>query len=78
MGPVLVLFLCRMECLIAMQKYSDCMGVIEREVSEDQDNPDLYVIRAQLNVLFGQVKQIDPCNNYQLYCMCEIDHYGLL
>lgn len=46
---------CRLECLIAIKRYSECMGIIQDEVSEDDSNPDLYVVRAQLNVLFGQV-----------------------
>ncbi len=49
-----------MECLIAMQKYSECMDVIEKEVNKDDSNPDLYVVRAQLNMLFGQVHLDSP------------------
>ena len=45
-----------MECLIAMQRYSECMDIIEKEVAEDDSNPSLYVVRAQMNVLFGQVR----------------------
>lgn len=53
----------RMECLIAMQRYSECMGVIEKEVSEDESNPDLFIVRAQMNLLFGQVRlySIERC-----------------
>lgn len=39
-----------------MHKYSECMEVIQREVVEDDSNPDLFVVRAQLNLLFGQVR----------------------
>ncbi len=49
-----------MECLIAMQKYSECMDVIEKEVKKDESNPDLFVVRAQLNLLFGQVTILYP------------------
>ena len=47
---------CRMECLIAVHRYSECMGVVEKESREDQDNPNLHVVRAQLHILFGQVR----------------------
>lgn len=39
-----------------MQRYSECMGVIEKEVAADDSNPDLFVVRAQMNLLFGQVR----------------------
>ena len=45
-----------MECLIAMQKYSECMGVIQQEVAEDDSNPDLFIVRAQMHLLFGKVR----------------------
>lgn len=31
------------------------MKVVEGEIKEDQKNPDLYVVQAQLHILFGQV-----------------------
>ena len=46
---------CRMECLIALQRYTECLEMIEAEVKKNTMNADFFVIRAQLNSLFGEV-----------------------
>ena len=38
-----------------MQRYSDCMSVIEDEIKEGDASSELLVIRAQMNTLFGKV-----------------------
>ena len=38
-----------------MQRYSECMTVIQKELAEDDTNPDLFIVRAQLFILFGKV-----------------------
>lgn len=43
-----------------MRRYSECMGLIENEVGEDSENPNLLVVRAQMHILFGQVRP-DSC-----------------
>ena len=42
---------------MALERYNECLDVVEKELQEDDSNSDLYVIRAELNLLFGNVIQ---------------------
>ena len=44
-----------MECLLSLQRYDECLAMINRELVTDESNPTLYVLRAQINILFGNV-----------------------
>ena len=46
-----------MQCLIALKRYTECREMIEKEISTDTVNPDLFVIRAQLNIVTGEVSR---------------------
>ena len=52
--PPLSFFL-RMECLLSLQRYDECLAMINHELVTDESNPTLYVLRAQINILFGNV-----------------------
>jgi len=45
----------RMACLLSLQRYEECLAMIKQELLSDNSNPDLYVLRAQINLLFGNV-----------------------
>ena len=44
----------RVECLIALKRYTESFSLVEKEL-DGCDNADMLVIRAQLNLLFGKV-----------------------
>ena len=46
----------RMECLLSLQRYDECLAMINHELITDESNPTLYVLRAQINILFGNVR----------------------
>ena len=52
--PPLFSFL-RMECLLSLQRYDECLAMINHELLTDESNPTLYILRAQINILFGNV-----------------------
>ena len=53
---VCVYYIChRIACLLSLQRYNECLDMINEELESDNSNPDLYVFRAQLNGLFGNV-----------------------
>ena len=52
--PPLSSFL-RMECLLSLQRYDECLAMINHELLTDESNPTLYILRAQINILFGNV-----------------------
>ena len=45
----------RIACLLSLQRYDECLVMINEELELDTANPDLYVFRAKLNLLFGNV-----------------------
>ena len=56
----------RIACLLSLQRYTECLDMINEELESDDANPDLYVFRAQLNLLFGNVSRVkentvEPC-----------------
>ena len=46
---------CRISCLLNLQRYNECLVLIMKELEEDASSPDLYVLRAHLNLMFGDV-----------------------
>lgn len=53
--PPILTLCCRIACLLSLQRYNKCLDMINEELESDNGNPDLYVFRAQLNLLFGNV-----------------------
>ena len=51
-----LLFPLRVECLVALKRYTDCLQVIEVEIENNPSSVDLLVTRAQLHILFGDVR----------------------
>ena len=47
--------LCRISCLLALERFSECVEMIKQELECDDSNPELYVLRARLKLLFGDV-----------------------
>lgn len=42
-------------CLVALNKFSECLWILSRNLEEDMKNPDLYVLCASFYERFGQV-----------------------
>lgn len=45
----------RIECLLELQRYGESLKGVEAELATDETNPQLYLLHAQLNKLFGNV-----------------------
>ncbi len=48
----------RIECLLRIQRYGECLERLEEELATDDTNPQLYLLRAQLKLLFGNVSSV--------------------
>lgn len=46
---------CRIGCLLSLQRYDECLEMVRVELEADDTDPHLYALRAQLNLLFGNV-----------------------
>ncbi|KAM9595186.1 tetratricopeptide repeat protein 16 isoform 2-T3 [Morphnus guianensis] len=42
-------------CLVALNKFPECLWILNRNLEEDTRNPDLYVLRASFYERFGQL-----------------------
>ncbi|KAH9499692.1 Tetratricopeptide repeat protein 16 [Bulinus truncatus] len=44
-------------CLAALQRYNECMILVNKRLTMDQNNPDLYILRARLHEIFRNPTQ---------------------
>lgn len=42
-------------CLAALQRHGECLALVNKRLEKDSTNPDLYVMRARLHDMFGNV-----------------------
>ncbi len=52
---VLILLFLRISCLLSLDRYEECVEMIKQELETDHSNPELYILRAKLKLLFGDV-----------------------
>ncbi len=45
----------RISCLLSLHRYEECVEMIKQELETDHSNPELYILRAKLKLLFGDV-----------------------
>lgn len=48
---------CSIACLAALNKFSDCLHLVNRDLDRDPKNPDLYTLRARLYDHFNKVRE---------------------
>ncbi|XP_056011713.1 tetratricopeptide repeat protein 16-like isoform X2 [Ostrea edulis] len=41
-----------MTCLAALQRHGECLALVNKRLETDNDNPDLYIMRARLHEMF--------------------------
>lgn len=68
--PAVPLSSCSILCLAALNKFPECLRMLNRDLAEDARNPDLYALRASFYERFGQVRPLrsprDPgCSSWR-------------
>ncbi len=46
---------CSIACLAALQRYGECLALVNKRLETERDSGDLYVLRARLHRLFKNV-----------------------
>lgn len=44
-----------MTCLAALHRHGECLALVNKRLESENDNPDLYVMRARLHEMFRNV-----------------------
>ena len=44
-----------MTCLAALHRHGECLALVNKRLESENDNPDLYIMRARLHEMFRNV-----------------------
>lgn len=47
-----------MTCLAALHRHGECLALVNKRLESENDNPDLYIMRARLHEMFRNVSNI--------------------
>ena len=56
-------------CLAALERHGECLALVNKRLETDQDNADLFVMRARLHSLFRNVSFAFNTCLYACACM---------
>ena len=48
-------FFFSMTCLAALHRHGECLALVNKRLKSENDNPDLYIMRARLHEMFRNV-----------------------